>query len=75
MKVITQADRSFLPSLKKAALRGRTDGAGFVCRRLGRHLVKRVRAAHQVGSHLGCGIEVGPGAGGAPEVNQKPIDR
>lgn len=27
MKVITQADRSFLPSLKKAALRGRTTGA------------------------------------------------
>lgn len=27
MKVITQADRTFLPSLKKAALRGRTAGA------------------------------------------------
>lgn len=27
MKIVTQADRSFLPSLKKAALRGRTTGA------------------------------------------------
>ena len=27
MKIITQADRSFLPSVKKAALRGRTTGA------------------------------------------------